>query len=51
MAGSKRITTFFSKIWLTILIHRAQGFVLEGIIKKKPNNELPGLKQGENHFL
>ena len=50
MAGSKRITTFFSKIWITVLIHRAQGFVFEGIIKK-PNNELPGLKQGENHFL
>ena len=34
MAGSKRITTFFSKIWITVLIHRVQGFVFEGIIKK-----------------
>lgn len=34
MAGSKRITTFFSKIWITVLIHRVQGFVFEGIMKK-----------------
>ena len=34
MAGSKRITTFFSKIWITVLIHRTQAFVLEGLMKK-----------------